>query len=107
MSLLTSTGDPERPGKLLKASMCRKTRQKIEGSWRTIRDCAYLGQPGEGTGNEHHCLITQGTYDIYVEVCTCNSKDGCNSAPNMKSNFNYIFLFTVPIIFILVKLNYQ
>ena len=61
--------------------MCRKVRQKVNGEWRTIRECAFLGEPGEGTGNEHHCLIQQGTYDVYVESCTCNSKDGCNAAP--------------------------
>ena len=70
-------GGPERP---IKATMCRKIRQKVNGQWRTIRGCAFLGEPGEGTGNEHHCLIHQGTYDVYMEYCTCNSKDGCNTA---------------------------
>ena len=43
-----------------RATMCRKTRQKIFGTWRTIRSCAFEGSPGEGTGNEHHCLIRRG-----------------------------------------------
>lgn len=67
-------------GRPLRPNMCRKVRQKVEGQWRTIRGCAFLGQPGEGTGNEHHCLIRQGTHDIYVEYCTCDSKDGCNGS---------------------------
>ena len=69
-------GGPRRP---IRATMCRKTRQKVNGHWTTIRDCAFLGQPGEGKGTEHHCLIRQGTYDVYMEHCTCNSKDGCNT----------------------------
>lgn len=43
-----------------RATMCRKIRQKVEGNWRILRGCAFLGEPGEGTGNEHHCLIRQG-----------------------------------------------
>ncbi|CAG2110636.1 unnamed protein product [Medioppia subpectinata] len=65
----------------MEATMCRKIRQKIHGNWRTIRNCAFLGSPGEGTGNEHNCLYRQGTHDIYMEYCTCNSKDGCNTGP--------------------------
>ncbi|KPM11841.1 hypothetical protein QR98_0104170 [Sarcoptes scabiei] len=69
------------------ATMCRKIRQKIHGNWRTIRNCAFLGSPGEGTGNENNCLYRKGTYDIYLEYCTCNSKDGCNDASRLVSNF--------------------
>ena len=86
---------------LKRATMCRKIRQKIHGNWRTIRDCAFLGSPGEGTGNEHHCLYRKGTYDVYLEYCTCNSKDGCNIAPTIKtiSLLNFIsILLTVQII---------
>lgn len=75
------SGSAEHPRKLKTATMCRKIRQKIHGNWRTIRDCAFLGSPGEGTGNEHNCLYRRGTHDIYLEYCTCNSKDGCNSVP--------------------------
>lgn len=79
--------------------MCRKIRQKIHGSWKVIRECAILGKPGEGTGNEHHCSIKQGTYDIYHEICTCNSKDGCNSA--LKNNCKiYLIHYISSIIFI-------
>ncbi|OTF73728.1 hypothetical protein BLA29_003774 [Euroglyphus maynei] len=72
--------DEQKQPQLKTATMCRKIRQKIHGNWRTIRDCAFLGSPGEGTGNEHNCLYRRGTYDIYLEYCTCNSKDGCNDA---------------------------
>uniref|UniRef100_A0A4Q8K287 U6-Liphistoxin-Lsp1a_1 n=2 Tax=Liphistius TaxID=62150 RepID=A0A4Q8K287_9ARAC len=64
----------------LKATMCRKIRQKVYGDWRFIRTCAFLGTPGEGTGNENYCSMRTGTYNVFVETCTCNSKDGCNSA---------------------------
>ncbi|XP_042148622.1 uncharacterized protein LOC8027134 [Ixodes scapularis] len=65
----------------LQATMCRKTRQKVYGNWRFIRSCAFLGTPGEGTYDENYCLMRTGTYDVFVETCTCNSKDGCNAAP--------------------------
>ena len=42
----------------LTASMCRKIRQKVEGKWQVIRSCAYLGEPGMGTGNENNCEYT-------------------------------------------------
>lgn len=66
----------------LAATMCRKIRQKVNGNWRFIRSCAFLGVPGEGTYDENYCLMRTGTYDVFVETCTCNSKDGCNAAPH-------------------------
>ncbi|KAF0297840.1 hypothetical protein FJT64_000508 [Amphibalanus amphitrite] len=63
----------------VKATMCRKIRQKVNGQWRVIRDCARVGEPGIG-GDERFCLHKWGTFDIYTEVCTCAAKDGCNSA---------------------------
>ncbi|CAL1287610.1 unnamed protein product [Larinioides sclopetarius] len=73
---------PQYPG--LKATMCRKIRQKVYGNWRFIRTCAFLGTPGEGTGNENHCTMRTGTYNVYFETCTCNSKDGCNGAVSLR-----------------------
>ncbi|XP_022644425.1 uncharacterized protein LOC111260969 [Varroa jacobsoni] len=66
----------------LVATMCRKIRQKVNGNWRVIRSCAYLGEPGEGHGDENYCLMRRGTFDVFVETCTCNSKDGCNAGHN-------------------------
>ncbi|XP_044739538.1 uncharacterized protein LOC123300923 [Chrysoperla carnea] len=62
----------------VKATMCRKIRQKVHGSWRYFRSCAYMGEPGIG-GDERFCLMRTGTYNIFMEYCTCNSKDGCNT----------------------------
>ncbi|OWR45550.1 hypothetical protein KGM_208428 [Danaus plexippus plexippus] len=59
--------------------MCRKIRQKVNGEWRYFRDCAYLGEVGI-QGDERFCLMRTGTYNIFIEYCTCNSKDGCNSS---------------------------
>ncbi|XP_003738389.2 uncharacterized protein LOC100902434 [Galendromus occidentalis] len=67
------------------ATMCRKVRQKVNGNWRVIRSCAYLGEPGEGHGDENYCLMRTGTFDVFIETCTCNSKDGCNSSVALKS----------------------
>ncbi|KAJ0174701.1 hypothetical protein K1T71_009809 [Dendrolimus kikuchii] len=63
----------------IRPSMCRKIRQKVNGEWRYFRDCAYLGEVGI-QGDERFCLMRTGTYNIFIEYCTCNSKDGCNSS---------------------------
>ncbi|BES91732.1 unnamed protein product [Nesidiocoris tenuis] len=67
---------PHLPG--VRPTMCRKIRQKVHGQWRYFRSCAYLGQPGIA-GDERFCLMRTGTYNIFMEYCTCNSKDGCNT----------------------------
>lgn len=67
----------------IKPTMCRKIRQKVEGKWRYWRSCAYLGEPGI-QGDERFCLMRTGTYNIFMEYCTCNSKDGCNAASAIK-----------------------
>merc|ERR1719481_140345 len=64
----------------LEATMCRKIRQKVNGEWRSIRSCAFLGEPGVGS-DERYCIHRSGTYNIHVEYCTCRKKDGCNGAP--------------------------
>ncbi|KAL9705635.1 hypothetical protein quinque_009153 [Culex quinquefasciatus] len=58
--------------------MCRKIRQKVHGEWRYFRSCAFMGEPGI-EGDERFCLMRSGTYNIFMEYCTCNSKDGCNT----------------------------
>lgn len=63
----------------VRPTMCRKIRQKVNGVWRYFRNCAYMGEPGIA-GDERFCLMRTGTYNIFMEYCTCNSKDGCNSA---------------------------
>merc|ERR1711936_1255557 len=67
------------PGLL--STMCRKIRQKVNGEWRFIRSCAFLGEPGVGN-DERYCIHRSGTYNIHVEYCTCRKKDGCNSVPS-------------------------
>lgn len=71
---------PHLPG--VRPTMCRKIRQKVNGEWRYFRSCAYLGEPGI-EGDERFCLMRTGTYNIFMEYCTCNSKDGCNAASFM------------------------
>ncbi|XP_037960112.1 uncharacterized protein LOC119689363 [Teleopsis dalmanni] len=67
------------------ATMCRKIRQKVHGEWRYFRSCAYLGEPGI-EHDERFCLMRTGSYNIFMEYCTCNSKDGCNGAGLLRSN---------------------
>ncbi|CAH0390446.1 unnamed protein product [Bemisia tabaci] len=66
----------------VKSTMCRKVRQKVNGEWRYIRSCAYLGEPGIG-GDERYCLMRTGSFNIFIEYCTCNTKDGCNSSSSI------------------------
>lgn len=51
----------------------------MNGEWRYFRSCAYLGEPGI-EGDERFCLMRTGSYNIFMEYCTCISKDGCNTA---------------------------
>lgn len=51
----------------------------MNGEWRYFRSCAYMGEPGI-VGDERFCLMRTGTFNIFMEYCTCNSKDGCNSS---------------------------
>lgn len=74
---LTKAEKVHLPG--LKATMCRKIRQKVNGEWRYFRSCAFLGEPGVGN-DERYCIHRSGTYNIHVEYCTCRKKDGCNGA---------------------------
>merc|ERR1711936_1287586 len=74
---LTKAEKEHLPG--LKATMCRKIRQKVNGEWRYFRSCAFLGEPGVGN-DERYCIHRSGTYNIHVEYCTCRKKDGCNGA---------------------------
>ncbi|KAI5713401.1 hypothetical protein M8J75_016111 [Diaphorina citri] len=75
----------------IRATMCRKIRQKVHGEWRYYRGCAWLGEPGIG-GDERYCLMRTGTYNVFMEYCTCMSKDGCNTAslPNMSPIFTVV-----------------
>lgn len=69
------------PVKPLRATMCRKIRQKVNGEWRTIRGCGYLGSPGDtNDGPELHCKMRHGTNDVFMETCACNNKAGCNGS---------------------------
>ncbi|XP_032793214.2 uncharacterized protein LOC116929991 [Daphnia magna] len=78
----------------VKATMCRKIRQKVNGEWRYIRSCARLGEPGIG-GDERYCLQRSGTFNIHIESCTCNSKDGCNAASSLLP-FNLMTAALIP-----------
>jgi len=69
--------------KPLRATMCRKIRQKANGEWRTIRGCGYIDPPTEEDNSKlgNNCEMRYGTYDVIMESCACNNKDGCNSSP--------------------------
>lgn len=50
-----------------------------------------MGEPGI-EGDERFCLMRTGTYNIFMEFCTCNSKDGCNSAGLVNPKMSTIFI---------------
>lgn len=54
----------------VKATMCRKIRQKVHGEWRYFRSCAWMGEPGI-EGDERFCIMRTGSYNIFMEYCTC------------------------------------
>jgi len=63
----------------------------VNGEWRYFRSCAYMGEPGIA-GDERFCLMRTGTYNIFMEYCTCNSKDGCNSSVYHRGDFLLLFI---------------
>lgn len=67
----------------------------VHGEWRYFRSCAYMGEPGI-VGDERFCLMRTGTFNIFMEYCTCNSKDGCNTAGlNKPPPLRFIFITTI------------
>lgn len=65
----------------------------VNGEWRYFRSCAYMGEPGI-VGDERFCLMRTGTFNIFLEYCQCNSKDGCNSGGLTRAN-GYTILATM------------
>lgn len=88
----------------VRPTMCRKIRQKVHGEWRYFRSCAYMGEPGI-EGDERFCLMRAGSYNIFMEYCTCNSKDGCNGSGLLKVNQFSIILSSVAVGFVAWLLN--
>jgi len=66
----------------------------VNGQWRYIRSCAFLGEPGVGN-DERYCIHRSGTYNIHVEYCTCRKKDGCNTATGLGSSWMVIVIGVV------------
>jgi len=64
-----------------KATICRKTYQKIGEEVRVVRGCGWL--PNEGTLAERTCFNRAGTHQVQLLHCVC-SEDGCNAASTMK-----------------------
>lgn len=93
-SMFTQTA----PVKPVRATMCRKTRQKVNGEWRTIRGCGYLGPPGDLPLSQQdtstHCQARHGAYDVFVENCVCNNKDGCNGAQDGETISKTLLILT-------------
>lgn len=70
----------------------------VHGVWKYIRSCAYLGEPGI-QGDERFCLMRTGTYNIFMEYCTCNSKDGCNISSHLKASSVLLGGTTIAVVF--------
>lgn len=100
------------PVKPLVATMCRKIRQKVDGEWRTIRGCGYLGPPGDIPPDKQgsdvgQCQMRHGSYDVFMESCTCNNKDGCNSATSLikLGSPAMMLLLSIVILHLIMKVN--
>lgn len=93
--------DPKEHIPGVQATMCRKIRQKVHGEWRYFRSCAWMGEPGI-EGDERFCLMRTGTYNIFMEYCTCNSKDGCNTA-GLNSPKLLMVAFTIAFPLIIIR----
>ncbi|XP_053979224.1 uncharacterized protein LOC128896146 [Hylaeus anthracinus] len=86
----------------VRPTMCRKIRQKVNGVWRYFRSCAYMGEPGIA-GDERFCLMRTGTYNIFMEYCTCNSKDGCNAASHDQGSLTVLMIVgIIPLRYVLL-----
>lgn len=103
------------PVKPLRATMCRKVRQKVNGEWRTIRGCGYLApaqqQQSQSSSASKElsniCEIRHGTYDIFMETCNCNSKDGCNGSNSFMNKETMIPKLIVTLIAsVLIKFSF-
>ncbi|XP_047493008.1 uncharacterized protein LOC125041775 [Penaeus chinensis] len=79
------------------ATMCRKIRMKVNGHWRYKRDCARLGEAGVG-GDSRYCIYRTGTFNIHMEYCTCNDKDGCNPAPYTLPNIPLVSVASIGVV---------
>ncbi|CAL8123598.1 unnamed protein product [Orchesella dallaii] len=87
----------------IKATMCRKIVQKVQGEWRWIRSCAFLGEPGIG-GDERYCKRRTGTFDIYQEDCLCRGKDGCNAGNSWQASIGVVGVLTSISLMTILKL---
>ncbi|KAF2360602.1 hypothetical protein FHG87_008643 [Trinorchestia longiramus] len=79
------------------ATMCRKIRMKIYGEWRYKRDCARLGEPGLG-GDERYCIYRSGTFNLHTEYCTCNDKENCNAASQVRGYVGWLGVAVVALV---------
>ncbi|KAK8746049.1 hypothetical protein OTU49_017241 [Cherax quadricarinatus] len=85
------------------STMCRKIRMKVNGHWRYKRDCARLGEAGVG-GDARYCIYRTGTFNIHMEYCTCNDKDGCNPAVDVRPSIYLITAASTGLIMLIRKL---
>lgn len=82
----------------IQATFCRKIRQKVNGEWRTIRECGYLATSQDSfDGSMNSCRMRSGTYDVIMESCICDNKDGCNSAQG-QSEISGLKLTLIPLV---------
>lgn len=56
-------------------------------------------------GDERYCLMRTGTYNIFMEYCTCNSKDGCNGTSGLKHSplVMFVLLVFVPLVYRIMR----
>ncbi|PNF30589.1 hypothetical protein B7P43_G06131 [Cryptotermes secundus] len=72
----------------LKATMCRKIIQKVNGKIRVVRGCGYVSDI-----SSRSCIQRSGTHDVQVQYCSCKG-DLCNTGARQLpiSNSHHILL---------------
>ena len=64
-------------GSPIKATFCRKTMQRIEDKWRTIRSCGYLN---DSSSQDDDCYTTGRS--VRIIHCSCYH-DSCNTSASV------------------------
>ncbi|CAG9810996.1 unnamed protein product [Chironomus riparius] len=69
-----------------RATLCRKTTQKVYGKVRVVRGCGYITDDrDDGT-----CAKRSGTHDVFALYCACTT-DLCNSSDKVFSKHQIVF----------------
>lgn len=94
---------PKPYGVTKNATMCRKISDNLHYEKHVVRSCAY---EGEVDANPKKCRRRQVAERFKQVWCTCNDKDGCNSASFLRLSVALsVFLPTVLFVLLIWRIN--